>query len=358
MCKKKDKIILIICLLIFLTISIISIYSVNKAYVSKQIMWYMIGFVIILILKKFNIKNIIYNYHFVFYIITTFLLFLLLIFGREINGSKCWFIIPKLGSFQPSEFMKLALILTISKILSKNKKENDFKNDLKLFFKIIFLLLLPIIFTFLEPDTGMVIIYIIITFIMLFSYGLDKKIFILLFILGGLLIGGFLYFYFNYQDEFIKIFGTSFFYRIDRLLDWSNKSGMQLTNAITSIKSAGLTGFGIDNMQVYIPEAHTDFIFSIYSSVTGFIGTIILIITIIVFDITLSKCAIKSTDKLFKFITIGFVGMILYQQVQNISMNIGLLPITGITLPFISYGGSSLLSYMIMISIILNYKTN
>lgn len=364
MAKNKTKYIIIIPLILFLIISIISIYSAsdtnNISYLTKQLIWYLIGFFIILITRKFSYKKII-DYSPILYILGNLLLLLLLFFGTEINGSKCWIIIPKIGSFQPSEFMKLILILINSKFLYEfNKKypKRTFKDDIKIFIIIMVLTLIPSVLTFLEPDTGMVLIYFLISFVMLFIFGIRKSIFLILGLIITGVIAAFIYFYFNHQDNFINLFGTSFFYRIDRILDWSNKSGMQLTNAMAAIKSAGLFGFGIGNKPIYIPEAHTDFIFSVYSCTTGLIGTIILLLAILVFDFGLFKIAKNSFDKTYKFITIGFLTTILYQQIQNIGMNIGLLPITGITLPFISYGGSSLLSYMLAVAIILNYKKN
>ena len=361
--KSIEKYQIIIPLVAFFIISIISIYSASKTFYSqetlnKQIIWYIIGFFIIIITTKFNCKKII-DYSPILYIIGNILLLSLLFFGTEINGSKCWFVIPKVGSFQPSEFMKIILILINTKILTyfDHKYYNStFKSDLKVFFSIMIITLIPSILTFLEPDTGMVIIYFLISFIMLFIYGIRKSIFLILITIIIAITTLFLLFYFNYQDKFIDLFGTSFFYRVDRILDWSNKSGMQITNAIAAIKAAGLFGFGIGNTPIYIPEAHTDFIFSIFSSNIGLIGTIILIILILVFDTGLFKLTSKTSDKSFKYIIAGFSSMIIYQQIQNISMNIGLLPITGITLPFISYGGSSLLSYMIGVSIIINYE--
>lgn len=358
--KEKTKYEIIIPLIIFFVISVISIFSASlsinsKQIVTKQVIWYLIGFIILIITPKKIINKIIDN-SFIFYLIGNAFLLLLLIFGTEVNGSKCWFILPGIGSFQPSEFMKLILILTNAKIFNMfdlRYKKRSMKEDIKLFFIILLITLIPSILTFLEPDTGMVIIYFLISFIMLFVYGIRKSIFIILILIMIISSGVFLYFYFNYQDNFISIFGTSFFYRVDRLLDWSNKSGMQLTNALAAIKAAGLFGFGVGNTPIYIPEPHTDFIFSIFASNFGLIGTLILIITIVIFDIGLLKAANNTNDKSKKYIIIGFVSMILYQQIQNISMNIGLLPITGITLPFISYGGSSLLSYMIGITIIL-----
>jgi cell division protein FtsW len=109
--------------------------------------------------------------------------------------------------------------------------------------------------------------------------------------------------------------------------------------------------------QFYLPEPQTDFIFSVYSSTFGFIGSIFLITLICIFDLTILKISLNKDYK-EKYILIGFLGMIVFQQIQNIGMNIGLLPITGITLPFISYGGSSLIITMISMGIILNISRN
>ena len=140
---------------------------------------------------------------------------------------------------------------------------------------------------------------------------------------------------------------------MDRLLDWSNGAGMQLTNALASSGSAGLFGYGLNNNPIYFPEPQTDFIFSVFTTNFGFIGASILLLLIIYFDYQLIKVGIKSSGK-DKYIISGILSMIIFQQIQNIGMNIGLLPITGITLPFISYGGSSLISYMIIIGIVIN----
>lgn len=358
----KNKKIIFVILIFYLIISMLSIYSVkqsNYSYLTKQFMWYMVGFIIIFLSRKIKFKELI-KYSLLFYVIGNVLLIFLLLFGTEINGSKCWFVIPKLGSFQPSEFVKINIILLNAQILCsfKNGKIKTFKDNLKIFSLIFLLTLIPAVLTFLEPDTGVVIIYFFISMVMLYTYGIKKSIFFVLTLLFFILLGGFLYLYFKYENTFISIFGTSFFYRMDRLLDWSNNNGMQLSNAMIAIKSAGLFGFGIKNTPIYIPEAHTDFIFSVVASNTGLVGAMILIILILLFDINLFMMARKTNDKKYKLIIIGFLSMIIFQQVQNIGMNIGLLPITGITLPFISYGGSSLLSYMIAIAIILNYDSS
>ena len=189
---------------------------------------------------------------------------------------------------------------------------------------------------------------------MLFISGIRYRWFILVFGIFGLAVGIVLLTYFLNNDLFIKIFGSSFFLRVDRLLDWSSGSGYQLENGITAIGSGGLIGYGLNNTPIYFPEPQTDFIFAVFSNNFGFIGSIILLGIITFFDLRLVRLAIESPNNTNKYIISGIIGMLIYQQLQNIGMTIGLMPITGITLPFISYGGSSLLSYMIMAGIIFN----
>ena len=358
---------IIIFLILFMFISIMTINS-SMLYLAsylgnlalKQFLWYLVGFIIIffiMLLPSFK-----YKYHYLFYFINIFLLAILLVIGKPINGSKCWLIIPGIGSVQPSEFMKISLIITISNTVAKwnysIKKEISFKKEIIIFFKTLLILFLPTILTFLEPDTGAILIYLIISFSILFISPVRKRWFIFFITLSTILVSIFLSVYFYQQDLFIKIFGTDLFYRIDRLLDWKNGIGMQLENSLTAIGSSGITGHGYKNTPIYFPESATDFIFAVYASNFGLIGTIILIILLLSFDLYLLNIA-KNIDNLVdKYIIVGCGGMLLYQQIQNIGMTLGILPITGITLPFISYGGSSLLSYLIVVGIILKIFSN
>ena len=113
-------------------------------------------------------------------------------------------------------------------------------------------------------------------------------------------------------------------------------------------------GHGFRNTPIYFPEAQTDFIFAVFASNFGLLGSLILLSLIALFDIRISLIAMRSNTNINKYIIGGILGMLIYQQLQNIGMTFGLMPITGITLPFISYGGSSLISYMIMIGIVFN----
>lgn len=357
--SRRNNLLIYISIFIFFIFSILSLYNAQSMIqidnlIIKQIIWYILGIILILIIKKVGNKFLIDKIIYV-YIFMNILLLLLLIFGKPVNNSKCWFEIPGIGTFQPSEFMKIVLIIYIAKILSKEKLLN-IKDEFKLLIKIFLLLIIPSILTFLEPDTGVVIMYLIITILQLFISGLNLKWFIGLFLFILLILSFIFCIYSIDKDLFVNIFGTSFFLRIDRILDWSNKSGYQLENSLISIGSSGLLGFGF-RLPLYFPEPQTDFIFSTLSSSFGYIGSFILILFLIIFDLSMINIAIKSKEKINKYIITGFTGVLIYQQIQNISMTFGLLPITGITLPFISYGGSSLLSYMIMIGIVLNIQS-
>ncbi len=322
----------------------------------KQIVWYLVGFIIAYSMMLFGNKFL-YNNAWWFYIIGVVSLILVLFLGITRNNATCWFKIPFIGTIQPSEFMKVFLIIIYSKLIRDFNEKYLNPSTLEEFLfliKIIILFLIPAILTFIEPDTGAVIIYFIITLVMLFIGGIRKRWFIFGFLIIGTILGTGTYLYLNNQDLFIKILGTSIFYRIDRITNWSNSSGMQLTNSLIAIGSSGLTGHGINHTPIYFPEMQTDFIFSVIASNFGLIGSITIIILIIFFDISIIRTASKTNDYTDKFAVGGIIAVLLFQQIQNISMTIGLLPIMGITLPFISYGGSSLLSYMLLIGMIFN----
>ncbi len=361
--KFKVELSILIPLFLFFIISIISIYSTkdlldiefSNLYL-KQILWYTIG--IILAYTTMVLGNkFLYNNAYIFYIIGVISLVLVLFFGVTVNNATCWFRIPLLGTIQPSEFMKIFLIITLSRMISDfndDYKNPDITDELKFIIKVLIIVFIPSVLTFIEPDTGAVIMYLIITFIMLFIGGLRKRWFTITILTVLLFLGIFLCLYFFNQDLFIDIFGTSFFYRMDRVTNWGASDSLQLRNSLIAIGSSGATGHGINQTPIYFPEMQTDFIFAVFASNTGLIGSISLIIIMIYFDLTLISYRDKTSNRTDKYAIAGIIGVLLFQQIYNISMTIGLLPIMGITLPFISYGGSSLLSYMLLLGMIFN----
>lgn len=354
---------IIIPIILFAFISILTLYGAKSILpstmdhlVTNQMIWYVIGFLLSYIIMTVG-NTYLYRISTFLYVFGIISLIGLFFFGITINDARCWYEINGIGTIQPSEFMKIFLIIMNASMISKFNEEYpnpSVKEEFIFLLKIAFIVLIPSILTFLQPDTGVVLIYLLITFVMLFISGIRYRWFILLFGVLFLFVGSVLLVYFISQEMFIKVFGTSFFLRVDRLLDWSNHSGFQLENSISSIGSAGIYGHGMDVNPIYFPEAQTDFIFSVFATHFGFIGSVLLICLLTFFDIKLITLALKTNKLIDKYIIAGVVGMLIYQQVQNIGMTFGLLPITGITLPFISYGGSSLLSYMLAMGLIFN----
>ncbi len=360
---KKNKIFFMF-IIIFGIISFLSIYSASiyikdaqgKLYL-RQILWYITGLLLIFFVNKVKLSTI-YRFSYFFYILGIILL-IGLFFTDEINGSHAWYNTFGIISIQPSEFMKIFIIIFLSSLIysffNKEKKIST-KKELKLIVLAFLTVLIPSILTFLEPDTGSVIIYFVILFSMLYVSGINKKWFIFFFSFIFIFLTFFLLFYFLKQDLFVDIFGSGFFYRMDRIINFYNGSGMQLNNSIISIASSGITGHGFNNTPIYFPEAGTDFIFSVFASNFGLLGSTLLILIFLAFNLYLIKITSNITSLKDKYTMIGITSAFIYQSFQNMGMCIGILPITGITLPFISYGGSSLLSYMLLIGIIINIK--
>ena len=354
---------ILIPLILFGIVSVVSIYCTKNLmgadfqnYWLKQIIWYSVGFGIAYFMMILGNKFL-YNNAWWFYLVGVASLVLVLFIGKEVNNARCWFNIKYIGSIQPSEFMKVFLIIILSKVIRDYNEQHlnpTIQEEFTFLLKVLLIVAIPSALTFIEPDTGAVMIYFIITSVMLFVGGIRKRWFALIFVILGTLISGVGALYVINRDLFINIFGTSLFYRIDRIVNWSSSSGMQLTNSLTAIGSASILGHGFNKTPIYFPEMQTDFIFAVFSSNFGLMGASLLILLIIFFDITLIHIVNKTTDITDKYAIGGIIAVLLFQQVQNISMTIGLLPIMGITLPFISYGGSSLLSYMFLVGMIFN----
>lgn len=363
MSKYKINFKIVIPILLMAIVSIITIYSA-LTYTSKslgnlalkQAIWYIVGFILVFILLRLK-NEYLYRHAWVLYILGNVLLLWLLLFATPINNSKCWLVIPGIGSIQPSEFMKVFIMLALATMIHNFRsdyKNPSIKDEFIFILKTFLVVLVPSVLTFLQPDTGAVIIYLIIYLVMMFTSGIRIRWFVIAFVMLFCILGTTLWLYFFKEDIFIKMFGSSIYYRLERLFDWQSGSGLQLENALAAIGSAGFLGHGFNKTPIYFPESSTDFIFAVFASNFGFVGVLVLLTIIIYFDINIIRLARRKIYDTDKYILTGIVAMLLFQQIQNIGMTIGLLPITGITLPFISYGGSSLLSYMIMIGIILN----
>ena len=338
-------------LMIYSSSSIWSEYKFGNSfhYVLYQGIFIIISIILMIILSKID-YHVYYKLSTKLLITSIILLVLVLIPGIGIirNGSRSWFGIGGFG-IQPSEFAKLALIIFVSKYLEKsNKFIKDYKRGV---FPILSVLLLIFGLIMLEPDfgTGMIIVVSIIA--LLFISGVNMKFFL---ILGGVGI--------------IGIIGLIIVapYRMDRITSfinpWSDPlgTGFQIIQSLYAIGPGGLLGMGLFNSRqkhFYLPEPQTDFIFSIISEELGVLGVIIVILLFSILLYTAIKISLKCEDKFGKYLSFGLIFQIIIQTILNLSVVIGLIPVTGVTLPFLSYGGSSLLISSISVGIILSiYK--
>lgn len=230
--------------------------------------------------------------------------------------------------------------------------------DVKLFIEVAKWALPPMVLILLQPDTGVVLIIGISLLAMLLCSGIRKE---WIWLLAGLIIifiAVFAYLYIFQFDLLTSMMGGS--YKMRRITSWLdpessiNTDSYQQYMALLALGSAGVSGHGMQQFLVPIPEAQTDFIFAVIGQSWGLIGAVFILILCLGLDLHLCKIASISKNMFEKYLILGVLGMLLYQQVQNIGMIIGLLPITGITLPLISYGGSSMLSYLVAFGIIMN----
>lgn len=385
--KSPDKFdfVLVTYLVLMAIASIASIYSAfgivgasdGWGYIIKQTMWFIVGAIAIGAIMYLGNDSMLQFAKIAYWILMVCLMILLcnkllnkftgmnFPYIEAVNGATSWFQFPAIGSFQPSEFMKIVLIIITAGVIDKhnqNKVIDSYEMDFSLFIEVAKWAVPPMLLILIQPDTGIVIIIALSLIAMIVCSGIKKQwLIIFAVVIGiGLLIFFYLYFFhFNFLSK-IEIIAGENGYKLKRIQAWLNPEtdingeGHQLYMALLVLGSAGINGFGIGKELVLIPEAQTDFIFAVIGQSWGLIGTLFIVILCLGLDIHLLKIASNCKNMFEKYFILGVLGMLLYQQVQNIGMIIGLLPITGITLPLISYGGSSVLSYLIAFAIIMN----
>ncbi len=322
-------------------------YKYNDAlkYVKNQGLFFIVGLILMIVISKIDYKIYLKKSNLIL-LICLILLVLVLIpgVGTVRNGSRSWFGIGSFG-IQPSEFTKLGLIIFVSKYLSHNEKATkNFKGILP----ILGLLILIFGLIMLQPDfgTGTIIVMSIIG--LLFVGGVNFKYFIRLGLVGVIGIVGLI---------------LAAPYRLSRILSflnpWSDPlgSGFQIIQSLYAIGPGGLFGFGIGNSRqkhFFLPEPQTDFIFSIISEELGFLGCAIIVMLFITICYTGFKVSRNCDDLFGKYLSFGIIFQIGFQACLNLMVVVGLIPVTGVTLPFLSYGGSSLLITLCSIGIVLN----
>lgn len=324
--------------------------ELNKDEYIKQIVWFGITFVIMIVVWAFD-YSIFSIAGYAIYGVNLILLVVVL-FMPSLGGASSWFNIGGI-LYQPSELMKIGYILCLAKLISKFLELNqlDKKKKLIVCLGMGLLLILPLILILLQPDFGTAVVFLSITAFMIFKMGIKYRYIVIILCVVLILVPLVYFFVLNpIQQERINVF-------LDPSLDplGSGYNAIQSKIAVGSGMLFG-TGFlkGTQTQYGYLPIKSSDFIFSVISEEFGFIGSVVIIVLFTILLLRIIKISRNANNTFASYAVIGIAGMYAFHFIQNIGMTIGLLPITGVPLPFVSYGGSNLITNGIAMAIVLN----
>lgn len=344
---------ILICVIILIVIGCVALYSATQSTehdeLFKQLIWLGISIPVLIAVITIDYELILKSAPVGYGIMLVMLVAVL--FTKPINGATSWFIIGSV-SLQPSEFAKIFVILTLAMVISKvqEKGKSEISKPTKLGLCLL-VLVVPILLIIKQPDYGTAIAFVIATIFMLFAAGIDKK-----YIIGALALTVIILpiMYFFILPDHAKT-------RIDVFLNPDldpRGSGYNIIQSKLAIGSGQLLGMGVtqgNQTQLgYLYPKTTDFIFSVIGEEMGFVIAALVIVLYVILITKIVYIAKTAKDDKGSYIAIGIAGIFVFHMVENIGMTMGLLPITGVPLPFVSYGGSSLLTNLILIGLVLN----
>ena len=353
--KNIDKFLFSLIVLLFLTGLFFSLVSTSLIasdkldtndyqFFFKHLVFILLGIIIIFVLSSIK-KEQLLKYSSLLFFLSLIFLILVPIIGVEVKGSKRWIDLYFLPRFQPIELVKPFLIIFISLILCSQKFSNIY---LKYLFSFIITLGIALLLS-LQPDIGQTLLVFFSWSVLIFTSGVN--IFLLFFLFSSIIL---IFFY-------LVFFVSKFTYIKNRLISFLDSEtgtyNFQSDKALESITSGGFFGKGIGEgtLKNRVPEAHTDYIISVISEEFGVIAIILIFLLFLVFIYSVFKKVNFENNETIKLILVGSITLILMQTIIHIGVNIRLFPTTGMTLPFISYGGSSIISISILSGIILNF---
>jgi len=353
--KNIDKFLFSLIVLLFLTGLFFSLVSTSLIasdkldtndyqFFFKHLVFILLGIIIIFVLSSIK-KEQLLKYSSLLFFLSLIFLILVPIIGVEVKGSKRWIDLYFLPRFQPIELVKPFLIIFISLILCSQKFSNIY---IKYLCSFIITLGIALLLS-LQPDIGQTLLVFFSWSVLIFTSGVS--IFLLFFLFSSIIL---IFFY-------LIFFVSKFTYIKNRLISFLDSEtgtyNFQSDKALESITSGGFFGKGIGEgtLKNRVPEAHTDYIISVISEEFGVIAIILIFLLFLVFIYSVFKKVNFENDETIKLILVGSVSLILMQTIIHIGVNIRLFPTTGMTLPFISYGGSSIISISILSGIILNF---
>lgn len=346
---------------VFLII-ILSLFVLNSAtahlagsFVKAQIRNILVGLFALIVVLRFD-YTVLAKYTKYLYGLNLAILIAVLVFGHEAKGSTRWLVIPVLGQFQTSEFAKLLIIITLAQYLVKKQGELETLTDL---IPVFIFVGVPLSLILVQPDLGTSLGFVAIMLGMLFVAGANPK--LLLGLFGGGFLAGMGYLLGHLKFGWWVPLKS---YQLNRILVVFDPTldlkgvGWNVWQSKIAIGSGGLFGKGLgsgtQSTGQFLPEQWTDFIFAVLAEELGFLGGAVLLVLYFIFLYRCIKIAMASQDLFGSLIATGILSMFLFHIVENIGMTMGIMPVTGLPLPFVSYGGSNMLTNMIALGILLN----
>ena len=348
---------LILLIILSTSFGLIVIESAANGYARKQLLGMIVGFIAMIIVSFIDYQFIL-KFQWAIYITAVVMLVAVLIFGVEVNGAKRWFSLGSFGTIQPSEFAKIMMILVLTHLIMEYREQIS---RLKILIFIGIVYMIPVYLVFREPNMSTTLVFLFIFVVMIFCGGLSYQFIGRVFMFGVPTLA-FLVWYIQ-QPFQILLRG----YQLNRILAFLHPTEYQQTtanqqyNSVMAIGSGMITGKGYNNNTFtsvkggnFISEQQTDFIFSVIGEELGFIGSCITILLLAAIVFECLKVARNASHFSGRLIATGVAAMIAFHSFVNIGVATNLLPNTGLPLPFISYGLSSLLSNMVGIGLVIN----
>jgi rod shape determining protein RodA len=347
---RKFDWVLISCVMVLAVVGLSAIYSVDLSRGSQLIFFptqltaFLLGVTAVVVMTNFR-PNFYKKYTKSFYLLSVILLIGVLFFGVTINATTGWYRIGGV-SFQPVELAKIGLILMLAYRVSRTGRRFD---KLEFFLSSGFLAFIPVSLVLLQPDLGSAFILFSIWFSFILATGVKKRyIAAIVLVLASSFLFGWFFLFKDYQKQRF----TAFLNPQQNPLS----SGYNLQQSLIAIGSGGWTGRGLglgtQSQLKFLPAAHTDFVFSVIAEELGFVGVMLVLVPFFILLWRLVEIAEKSSDEFGSYLAFGVAVFFLVQFFLNIGSTLGLVPITGVTLPFVSYGGTSLLINFILIGIV------
>jgi len=322
----------------------------GETFHQTQVLWVVAGFVIAAAVAFIDLRFF-EQLAPIFFWLTVILLGATLIFGREVNHSRRWIL-----GIQPSEFVKVAMVIAMARFF--HGERNPERYTLRMLLRPMAYIIIPMLLILMQPDLGTALVVMAVGFSVMFFEGIRFRSFITLLIVGVLIVPA------AWNLNLIKP------YQKDRVRVWMKMAteepstqrnldkGMQPEQALWAVGSGRVTGKGggqgIQSRLRYLPEMHNDYIFASYAEERGFLGCIFLLGMYMVLVVSLLVLAIRARERFGILVSVGAVAIIFWQVFFNIGMVLGIFPVVGLTLPLMSYGGSSMLATMLSVGLALN----